>query len=253
MKLSASIVTYNSIIDIDGVLSTLSAPEGTDLDIYVIDNASTDGTSAYVERNYPGVRLIRNPRNIGFGAAHNLAIRLADSDYHMIVNPDIKVEASEIGKMISYMEDHPDTVLLSPLVMSPDGTVQYLPKRYPTLRYLMSGFLENRSERFRRIRAEYTMKDELGEDPREVDFCTGCFMFVRTSALKEIGGFDEGYFLHFEDADLTRMLKRCGKTVYFPLARVTHGWHRDNRKLGKVFFISLRSMMRYFFKWTGKE
>lgn len=249
MKISASIVTYNSRDEIDNCLSSLSDLEGTDFVLYVVDNASRDGTADHVEENYPWVKLIRSERNAGFGAAHNMAVKLADSDFHIIINPDITLDASQIPLMAEYLEKNPDTVLISPKVLNPDGTVQYLPKRYPRVKYLMSGFMEKRSEHFRRIRDEYTMKDILGDEPVEVDFCTGCFMFVRTGALKACGGFDERYFLHFEDADLTRMLKRYGRTMYMPCFTVTHAWHRENSKLGKVFFISLESMFKYFMKW----
>lgn len=249
MKISASIVTYNSIDDIDRCLSSLSKTEGTDFVLYVVDNASGDGTADHVEKNYPWVRLIRSEKNVGFGAAHNKAIALTDSDCHIIINPDITLDASQIPLMAECLEKHPDIVLISPKVLNPDGTVQYLPKRYPTVRYLMSGFLEKRSGRFRKIREEYTMKDILGDEPAEVDFCTGCFMFVRTRALKACGGFDERYFLHFEDADLTRMLKRYGRTMYMPQFTVTHAWHRENSRFGKVLFISLASMFKYFIKW----
>ena len=249
MKVSVSIVTYNSIDDIDSCLASFSKLEGTDFVLYVVDNASSDGTAEHVESAYPWVRLIRSERNVGFGAAHNMVIKQIDSDCHIIVNPDITLDASQIPLMAKCLEENPDIVLITPKVLNPDGTMQYLPKRRPTVRYLMSGFLEKRSERFRRIREEYTMKDVLGDVNVDVDFCTGCFMFVRTSALKECGGFDERYFLHFEDADLTRMLQRICRTVYMPCFTVTHAWHRDNSRLGKVFFISIESMFRYFMKW----
>ena len=83
----------------------------------------------------------------------------------------------------------------------------------------------------------------------DVDFCTGAFMFTRTEALKKLGGFDERYFLHFEDADLTRELKNFGRTVYNPEIRIIHKWQRDNKKLNKSFFVALNSMFKYMTKW----
>ena len=104
MKISASIVTYNSRDEIDNCLSSLSELEGTDFVLYVVDNASRDGTADHVEENYPWVKLIRSERNAGFGAAHNIAVKLTDSDCHIIINPDITLDASQIPLMAEYLE-----------------------------------------------------------------------------------------------------------------------------------------------------
>ena len=78
-------------------------------------------------------------------------------------------------------------------------------------------------------------------------------MFIRTEAIQNIQGFDERYFLHFEDADLTRMLRQRGRAVFNPNITITHKWHRDNRKFGKSFFVAVKSMFLYLHKWHNAE
>ncbi len=92
------------------------------------------------------------------------------------------------------------------------------------------------------------MRNEVIRKPTDVEFCTGAFMFTRTEALHEVRGFDERFFLHFEDADLTRELRKIGRAVYNPEILVTHKWHRDNK--GKSFWVALKSMCLYMRKWN---
>lgn len=247
MKVTASIVTYNSANEISEVLNSLS--QAKNIEIFVIDNASEDNTREIVKKEFPEIKLIASPKNLGFGGGHNLAIEQIDSNYHIIVNPDISVEKDEIEKMLSYMEANPDVVVLTPRVLNTDGSEQFLPKRRPNLKYLFGGRLESKFKVCYRWRSEYTMRDEHIETPIQVDFATGCFMVCRSEALKKIGGFDERYFLYFEDADLTREMQKIGKTMYVPSVHVTHKWKRENGKLGKGFFLALHSMFKYFRKW----
>ena len=118
------------------------------------------------------------------------------------------------------------------------------------MKYMIGGFLEKYSKRCAKLRNEYTLKDQIIVRPIDVEFCSGCFMITRTEALLRIGGFDERYFLHFEDADLTRELKKIGRTVYNPDIEVVHKWERDNRKINKSFWIALKSMFIYMKKWS---
>lgn len=93
------------------------------------------------------------------------------------------------------------------------------------------------------------MRDHVITEPVDIQYSTGCFMVCRTNALKKVGGFDERYFLHFEDADLTREMLKVGRVVYNPNVHVTHAWHRDNIKNKKIGKIAMQSMRLYFKKW----
>lgn len=249
-RISASIVTYNSQSDILNILESLNQCKlESEIDIYVVDNASSDKTVDIVKQNYPEVSVIELPKNIGFGAGHNIVINMVESDYHIIVNPDIFVHEGSIADLSTYMDNNPNIAIASPKIMNTDGTEQYLPKRYPKMKYFLGGRFEKYGKLFKKWRAEYTRCNENISQPTEIDFCTGCFMFCRTSSLKSVGGFDERYFLHFEDADLTREMKKVGKTMFVPYIIVTHEWKRENGKAGKVFRIALKSMYKYLRKW----
>lgn len=155
--------------------------------------------------------------------------------------------------MAAYMESHKDVVVMTPKIFNTDGTEQFVPKKRPKFKYIFAGRFENKFKRCYKLRSEYTLRDVSVTEPTEIDCCSGCFMFCRTSALLRVGGFDERYFLYFEDADLTRELQKYGKAMYVPDCSVTHAWHRDVTRSNKARKIALRSMFSYFGKWRGKK
>lgn len=249
MKVTASIVAYNSADEILNVLSSLDGVTIENFNVIVVDNASTDNTKKLIKENFPNIKLIESPVNVGFGAGHNLALKQTKSDYHIFINPDIKVESEQINKMINYMEENKDVVILTPKVLNEDGTEQFLPKIFPKLKYVISGNFENKFKVCYKWRSEYTLRNRRITNPIEIQYSTGCFMVCRTAALKKVRGFDERYFLHFEDADLTRKMMRLGKVIYNPDVYVIHGWHRDNIKNKRIRKIALQSLFKYFMKW----
>lgn len=251
-KLSVSIVTYNSENEIETLLESLkNCSSLNEMVVYVVDNASQDNTVSLVKEKFPWVFVIENTKNVGFGKAHNEVIKIIHSKYHIIVNPDIALPTDVINMAVEFMDNNPDVAILTPFVMNVDGSPQYLPKRNPTIKYLIAGILENKTRWGKIKREEYTRKNEVINTPIDVEFCTGAFMFIRTECLLKIGGFDERYFLHFEDADLTRELRKIGRAVYNPDIKVFHKWHRDNKKISKSFFIAVKSMFLYLKKWRG--
>ena len=245
---TGSIVTYNNISTIAKTLETLfEQTKDVDFKLYVVDNGSSDGTPEYIEKNYPQVSVFRSYKNVGFGAGHNIVIKSVDSRYHAIINPDIVLRENVIKKMADYMENHEEIGLLSPRICFPDGRDQILGKRNPQLKYLVASRL--RGDEPGKLLREYAMLDSDLSIPVQVENATGCFMFVRTSVLKEIGGFDEGYFMYFEDADLARRVNVVSKCIYYPDAVVNHVWGRESKRNFKLMCIHINSMFRYFRKW----
>lgn len=244
--ITAGIVTYNSADEIGIVLGSLEGKLPLE-HIYVVDNASKDDTVKIIKEDFPKINLIENKENTGFGAGHNVAIRQVESKYHIIINPDIEVKGEVIDELAAFMDENPDIVCACPKILNVDGTEQHLPKYDPKLKYLFGGHFENKLKTAKKWRAEFTRINEELTEVTDVDHCTGCFMFARTDILKKVGGFDERYFLYFEDADLTRMLRKHGRAVYFPYSSVVHKWKRDNN--GKNTKIAIRSMIKYFLKW----
>ena len=201
MQITRCIVTYNNAQIIgDTIEQILRATAHLNFILYVVDNRSSDGTVELIQERFPQVRMIRSPKNLGFGKGHNLALPYLESDYHVIINPDIQLPEGAIEPLISYLERHAEVAMVTPKILNLDGTEQFLPKLSaapaPPHRRA-SGFL-------RKYREEYTRQHEQLDRPTEIDLCTGCFMLLRTSVFKQVGGFDPRYFMYFEDADLTR-------------------------------------------------
>lgn len=251
MNITCSVVTYNSEKDILGVLKSFSDCEslGLNIAVTVIDNCSSDNTVNLVKSHFPNVHIIEHKTNDGYGVANNKVIMDVKSDYHIVCNPDVTFKPSEFDKMVSFMEDHDDVALLIPKVLNLDGTEQFLPKKFPALRYVIASRFERFGGVFSKLRAEYTLKDQNITKPVDVDYATGCFMFFRTKDLQAVGGFDSRYFLYSEDADITLKIKTQGRTVYVPDVCVTHVWKRETMKSKKAFCIQIHSLLKFYFKW----
>ena len=245
---TGSIVTYNNISTIAKTLETLfDETQNVDFKLYVVDNGSQDGTPEYIEKNFSQVSVIRSEKNVGFGAGHNIVINSIDSSYHATINPDIVLKENAIKKMVDYMEENTDIGLLSPRICFPDGRDQILGKRNPQLKYLVASRL--RGDEPSKLLREYAMLDCDLSKPVRIENATGCFMLLRTDLLKKIGGFDEGYFMYFEDADLARRVNEVSKCVYYPHAIVNHVWGRESKRNLKMMCVHIDSMFRYFCKW----
>lgn len=249
MQITASIVTYNNSNEISNILKSLYET-GINIDITVVDNFSSDETVNIVKEKFPSVNIIQLGKNIGFGAAHNKCISSVESRYHIIINPDIIICKNDLQQMIDYMENNADTVMISPKIANFDGSIQQVPRIEPRFKYVLSSFFEKKSKYFKKQRDIYTLANYDKNEPIDIGFCSGCFMFCRTEALKKSNGFDPRFFLYFEDADLTKRMKKIGRTTYLPYVKVTHEWKRDNKKSFKIFKISVISMIKYFLKWN---
>ena len=152
--------------------------------------------------------------------------------------------------MVAFMDEHPDIGMLSPCIRFPDGRPQILGKRNPKLSYLFASRMRG-SEPGKTLR-EYAMLDAGIGVPLDIENATGCFLLIRTSLFKEIGGFDKRYFMYFEDCDLSREVCKRSRLVYYPDAVVYHEWGRESKKNTKLRVIQIKSMIAYFNKWGWK-
>lgn len=251
-SVSGCIVTYNNMRTIEKTLSTLlECTRGVDFKLYIVDNASTDGTPQFIRERFGGdgrVEIIERQTNDGFSAGHDSILDRLTSEFHAVINPDVIVRDDVLEQMASYMREHPDIGLLSPRIRFPDGRDQVLGKRDPTIRYLAASRLRGKGAPNRILR-EYAMLDEDLSVPCDIENATGCFMLLRTDLFRQIGGFDTHYFLYFEDSDLTRMVRRTSRAVYYPDACVYHVWGRESKKNNRLRRIQIQSMLYYFRKW----
>lgn len=244
---SAAIVTYNNKEQApQACRSVLENTAERAVRLYVIDNNSSDGTVQALEK-LDGLTLLRQSKNLGFGAAHNKVLGEALGRYHFVINPDISFSEDVLSEMADFMDQNPDIVLCCPKILNPDGSEQRLTCRRPTFKRLFLGRLAPLGAPFRRIRDEYTSRD--GDGVCDLDFCTGCFFVIRSEVFRRLGGFDERYFMYLEDADLTLRAKDFGRTVIAPQFSVTHEWNRESAKKPRYFFIHLMSCFKFLYKW----
>lgn len=251
---TASIVIYNNPPDMVRRASESFLSCTRDIELHIIDNSPTQELKSHLADLTAKYHFYGS--NAGYGRGHNKALEVcSESKYHVIINPDIIIKPSAIESLVAFMDANSDVGMACPKVLNPDGTLQYLNKRYPTVfdlfaRRFLPKFL---SLIFQKRLDRYEMKDVGYDSVTDVEFTTGCFMFCRTSVLKQVGGFDPRYFLHLEDCDLGRMVQKAGyRTVYFPGASVTHEWGRDPHKSYRMLFVMIVSMFRYFNKWGWK-
>ncbi len=247
---SIGIVTYNNEDKIENLLESLyQFTKGVSFSVYVVDNASSDRTLDIVRKKYPQVVIMPMDKNLGFGAGHNQLLNVIDSEYHLILNPDIRFEQDTISELVQYLQNNPNVAMVTPKIMNEDGTEQHLPKKVPKMRYLLAGRLSPYSRFFSHLRDEYTLKNQKLDTQMEIDFSTGCFMLVRSYVFKKVGGFDERFFMYLEDADLSLRVKKYGKVIFYPHTRVIHAWERSSAKKIKYFLIHMDSMRKFASKW----
>jgi GT2 family glycosyltransferase len=169
------------------------------------------------------VEIISGHGNIGYGRANNLVIHKTHSDFHLILNPDVKLDPLAIYEGLRFLMAHQDVGLVAPNAVNENNQPEYLCKRTPSplvifLRGINSELL-NRI--FKRNLDWYTYKDKLPTtDPFPIELASGCFMLCRTEALKKVGGFSPEYFLYFEDFDLSRKIE--DKKFFLPFMCITH-------------------------------
>lgn len=248
-KISACVVTYNnSSYAKQAVESVVTHTKMQELCMFVCDNNSTDNTLDTL-KNISGVNLIKLPKNLGFGKAHNAVLEKIDSKYHAVINPDIRIDSDVLSELARFLDQNPDAVMVTPKILNDDGTEQHLPKKTPSFKYVFLGRLSSIFSFFKKYREEYTKSKENLTSPTEIDFCTGCFFLIRTDVFKKLGGFDDNFFMYFEDADLARRAKQFGKVMFIPNYHVTHLWERASSKSIKYLFIHLVSYFKYMSKW----
>lgn len=246
--ITISIVTFNNEdIIIDTVSSIIeNIPQEISYKFFIIDNESTDSTVDRL-KEIPQIEII-NSKNKGFGFGHNRILEKLESKYHFVVNPDIRIiDLDFFQKTINILDSNMQIGLLSPLILNPDRTIQYLNKRNPT--YIDMGIRFISPRIFKKRQDKYVMKDVGYDKTYELEYASGCFMIFRTSIFKQIKGFDEKFFMYLEDADITRRVNQVSKSVFTPEIRVIHLWKRSGHKKLKHMLITLKSMKIYFKKW----
>lgn len=218
--------------------------------LFVIDNSSNDELRDFVKDN-PRICYIHS-LNLGYGSGHNVAIRKSiemDADYHVVLNPDVYWDDCVIERLREFMDGNADCGLVMPRIVYPSGETQHLCKLLPTpMDLIVRRFIPLKSYQQKRD-YDYELHWSGYDKVMEVPSLSGCFMFMRCSVLRQIGGFDERYFMYAEDLDLCRRIGEVSRTMFYPHATVVHEYAKGSYKSGKLLKYHIVSMVRYFNKW----
>jgi len=193
-------------------------------------------------------QLLKPEKNLGYGVGHNLAITSRCESVHLVINPDIFIDKLAIINAIELMKIHSDVGLLTPYSQKTNGEKEYLCKEYPSLLVLLlRGFAPTWVKTlFNAKLSSYELRGMPETLNKDVVFTSGCFMFCRGSALKEIEGFNTDFFLYFEDFDLTLRLKKTWNILYAPSVKVTHHGGHAAKKGHKHIRLFLHSAWIFF-------
>lgn len=244
---SASIVLYNhSVKEIEPLVTSLKQCDSIE-DIFLIDNSEQQNN----DFSLLPVTYIFNNKNLGYGKAHNIAIRKTieqNIPFHLVINPDVEVEPEAINEITLYMKKHKDVGQIMPKVLYPNGEIQYLCKQLPKPKDLLfRRFFPDHF--FRKSKEHFELRASGYNQIMEVPYLSGCFMFLRTDALKEVGLFDERFFMYPEDIDLTRRIHKKYKTIFYPSVSIIHYHTQGSYKTTKMLFVHLWNLVKYFNKW----
>jgi GT2 family glycosyltransferase len=247
IEISVIIVNWNTkkpLLDCLG--SVFETLQNIPFEVWLVDNASTDGSVQAAKASFPTIHVIENERNLGFAAANNLAFKKMKGRYALLLNTDALLTDGAVVELHRFMQAARQTALACGQLLNLDGSKQNSIANFPSLLSLLSNETVLRilfPKKFPSKRREY-------EAPIEVDSCIGACMMIRKEALDQVGLFDERYFFFFEETDLAFRMKRSGWRVYFvPAARIYHAQGQSVGRAVRSRLLFYRSRYLYLAKW----
>jgi GT2 family glycosyltransferase len=261
-KVSVLIVNFRAYLEASSCLESLNyhnnrlGYQRDNLEVIVVDHGSEPAAASLLQQKFPWMHLVATDANPGFAAGVNRAARASCGGYLFLLNPDSVLHGNVVQGLVAWLEDHPRVGAVGPLVQESDGSVQASARRFPGLTTLFAGrtsWLTRRWPGNRWTRRNLAALD-AGEGPIDVDWVSGACMMIRREAFESVEGFDERFFMYWEDADFCFRLKRAGwSVVYHPGGRVTHLTGRSSARAHRRSLVAFhRSAYRYFRKNSGR-
>jgi len=252
VDISLVIVNYNVKEFLSNLLVSVDkARSDLNLEIFVVDNNSSDGSIPYLKQRFPEVQYIENRENLGFGKANNQAIHRARGKYTLLINPDTLIEEDTLRILFEHMEAHPETGACGCKILNPDGSFADESRRTVPTPWTALGKVLGLASLFPKSTffAGYYMNWLDENTPSQVPVISGSFMFFRTEILKELGGFDEQFFMYGEDVDLCYRLTQSGKQIdYVPQTSIIHYKGESTKKDNIDYIIIFNKAMYQFFE-----
>ena len=251
MTLSVIIVNYNVKFYLEQCLESVRrASRGLQVEVFVVDNLSTDGSIAYLRERFPEVTFIENKENVGFARANNQAIHLSKGKYVLLLNPDTIVGEDSLASFVEFMEAHPEAGGAGAHMLNVDGTFAPESRRglpTPFVAFCkMTGLasLFPKSRLFGRYYMRYLDKCEVNE----IEVMSGAYMMLRREALDKVGLLDETFFMYGEDIDLSYRVLLGGYKNYFLPVRMLHYKGESTVKNSYRYAYTFYQAMRLFFR-----
>lgn len=262
---SAAVVYYSELSMVKAFLVSMSEAAGGLFSalgvrtcLHVIDNSESAQYFSSIEavcREFLPcdafeLHLINSMGNLGYGGGNNKVLEGLSSDYHLIVNPDVVVQQDTLLQAVDYLDRNGQVCMVSPQVIEVDGAVHHVVKAYPdcltlALRYLGSAYL---NVKFSKRLGRYQRVDLIDQVDGDIELAGGCFQFMRTEVLKRLGGFDDRFFMYFEDYDLSIRAKAFGRLAYVPSVKISHAGGDVGRKNWRHHLFFCSSAWRFFNK-----
>ncbi len=260
MLLSVVIVSWNTrdllracLVSLKEEIATM--PNPADVEVFLVDNASADGSAKMAQEEHPWVHLIANSDNKGFAKANNQAFALAGGRFILLLNPDTEIKPGALSTLLAFFDNHPRAGIVAPQLLNTDGTVQRSCREFPTfvgMLYELIGlsrlFPANSSygKEFRR----YKMLDWNHDDERPVDQPEGACLLVKREVLEKVGTLDEGFFMRFEEVDWCFRIIKAGYEIWFtPRAQVVHHYGQSIKQVKVPMILSShRGLYRFWYK-----
>lgn len=253
-RCSVIVVSYNSARHLPPCLCAIEAQRGADPQIHVVDNASSDGSAELVRRAFPRVRVVENPRNLGFARANNQVLERETAEFVAVVNPDTVLTPNALAACVDYLKRDPKAGAVATRLVFPEGTLQPSCHSFLNLGNLLGEtFGVHRLLPGLRSLSSLHMPWFAHDRIAEVDWIQGTFLVVRGEVVRTVGGFDPDYFMYGEEMDWCRRIRRAGwKVVFLPEPAVVHVGGASSAPIaGPMFVENLKGRVRFLQKHRG--
>jgi GT2 family glycosyltransferase len=240
-KFAVAIVNFNTVELLRACLNSvlLQSPA----EVIVVDNASSDGSAEMVRTKFPSVILKANPVNLGYSKAANQAVTTSAAEYVLLLNGDTVLQPGALLALGNYLDLHPEAAVVGPLLLNPDGSLQSSCRSFPRPLSLYP-FIKHVPI----WRSHYLLTWEHNQD-RVVPWVNGAALAIRRQAFIWAGGFDESYFMYFEEVDLCYRLQQKGWQIHFtPTAAITHVGQASARQRYPEIEVELYTSTKLFYR-----
>ena len=265
-NISAVTVTYFSdlvlvgslLLSLETAAAKVFSEHGYRCEYFIIDNSDDDDyfwrleilCYAFFDTDCLLIHIIRAPKNLGFGGGNNLVLNKLDSQFHLVINPDVMLEPLALCSAIEYLEKNSDVGIVSPQIMDTGFKFGHVIKTYPDyftlfLRYAEIPIL---TKWFAPRLGHYACAHLRGDPSKEIQIAGGCFLLMRTRLFKKLNGFDKRFFVYFEDFDFSIRAAEYSKIAYVPEIRITHMGGHTGRKGIRHHFLFAVSSVKFFIR-----